>query len=638
MMLSSLRRTLILYAAVVSMLQVLEAQSQSFNITLAVDAREAPKGILHVAQTLPVQEGTLTLLYPQWIPGEHGPTGPVVDLVNLRIATAQQTLPWRRDAENMYAFHCTVPPGVSELQVTFDFLLPSTSEGFTSGASSTAQLLLLSWNQVVLYPQHRKPDDIAVTARLHIPEGWGLGTALEIASTASSEFTFKPVSLTMLVDSPVLTGKFFKRVDLGVEAGASHTIELAGDAEYAIQMPPHIVEGYRRLVREALALFGARHYHYYRFLYTLSDNTAHFGLEHHQSSDNRVAERTFFDSSLWLIHAGLLPHEFVHSWNGKYRRPAGLATGDFSTPMKGDMLWVYEGLTQYLGNVLTARSGLRTVEQFRDHLALRAAELDHRPGREWRPLQDVADAAQILYGARRDWASVRRGVDFYDEGTLIWLEADAIIRQQSKGKKSLDDFCKAFHGGENTGPMVKPYTFDELVSTLQSVVPYDWRGFLMERLNGTQARAPLGGIERSGWKIVYRDSMNSMMRALEERDKQVDLRFSLGTLLSEDGTVLDVVPNSAAWRAGVAPNMKLIAVNGRKFSKYVLREALRAGVTNPKPLDLLVQSVDYFMSIAVDYHGGERYPYLERDASRPDLLSAIIKPVVASASVKETRR
>lgn len=616
--------------------QFLHAQSNI--VTLNVDAREAHKGVLHVEEILRVQPGHLTLLYPQWIPGEHGPTGPVADLVNLKISAGEQSVPWRRDPKNMYAFHCNVPQGTNEIRLTFDFLLPSTSEGFTSGASSTAHLLLLSWNQVILYPQHLKPNDIMVTARLHVPEGWKLGTALEIASAASSEFTFKPVTLTMLVDSPVLTGKFFKQIDLGVEAGAPHTIELAGDAEYAIQMPDHLVLAYKRLVRETLALFGARHYNHYRFLYTVSDNTAHFGLEHHQSSDNRVAERVFVDANLGLLHAGLLPHEFVHSWNGKYRRPAGLATGDFSTPMNGEMLWVYEGLTQYLGNILTARSGLRTPEQFRDHLALRAAELDYRPGRQWRPLQDVADAAQILYGARRDWASLRRGVDFYDEGTLIWLEADVVIRQQTQGKKSLDDFCRLFHGGENSGPTVKPYTFDDLVAAMRAVAPYDWANFFSERLSSTRPRAPLGGIERAGWRLVYRDSMNSMMKALEDRDKQLDHRFSLGLLLSEDGEIVDVVPLSPADRAGLAPNMKVIAVNGRKFSKHVLQDAVRWARTNPAPLELLVQNVDYFTSYSVDYHEGERYPYLERDPSKTDLLSLIITPRTTTAQSKESRR
>lgn len=370
------------HAALVLVLasECLQAQDRELSMSLFVDATEAPRRILHAKQTIPVQAGSLTLMYPEWIPGEHGPTGPIVDLVGLVIMHRTERISWRRDPENMYALHCTVPQDVRELEVSFDFILPTSSEGFTSAASSTAQLLLLSWNQVVLYPKQVEPDEITITARLRLPEGWKFGTALDVQSVAGNDIAFKPVSLTMLVDSPVLAGRFFKQIDLGVEAGAHHTIELAGDAEEPIRMPEEIIHSYKRLVRETLGLFGARHYHHYRFLYVVSDNTAHFGLEHHQSSDNRVAERVFTKRELWLIHAGLLPHEFVHSWNGKYRRPAGLATGDFSTPMNDEMLWVYEGLTQYLGNILTARSGLRTAEEFRDQLAVGPLYLITDPG------------------------------------------------------------------------------------------------------------------------------------------------------------------------------------------------------------------------------------------------------------------
>jgi len=619
-------------------LEIVYAQPSPLEISLAVDASEARLRILHITQTIPVQPGEVTLLYPQWIPGEHGPTGPVVDVVNLAIRHDGKPISWRRDRANMYAFHCTVPTGARQITVLFDFVLPTASEGFTSGASSTAQLLLLSWNQVVLYPAGIKPDDIIVAARLRLPQAWKFGTALDVESESAGEVRFKPVSLTMLVDSPVLAGRFFQRVDLGTVAGAAHSIEIAGDADEPIRMPETIAQAYRRLVREALALFGARHYTHYRFLLTLSDNTAHFGLEHHQSSDNRVAERTFTNPDRWLIHAGLLPHEFVHSWNGKYRRPSGLATGDFSTPMNGEMLWVYEGLTQYLGNILTARAGLRTPEQYRDQLALRTAELDNRPGRMWRPLQDAADAAQILYGARQDWSSLRRGVDFYDEGNLMWLEADVIIRQQTKGKKSLDDFCRLFYGGENTGPLVKPYTFDELVEALDAVTPYDWKTFFADRLSSTHARAPMGGIERAGWKVVFRDSLNSMMKALEERDEVCDLRFSIGLLLKNHGEVIDVIPKSVAARAGIAPNMKLIAVNGRAFSKERIRDVLRSSADKSVRIELLVQNVDYFSTTVLEYQGGERYPFLERDGAKPDVLSSIIKPIAAQEGQAPSRR
>ena len=434
--------------------------AQTPAITLAVDATDAPGKILHAKESIATQPGLLTLFYPKWIPGEHGPTGPVVDLVGLKISAGGNSVSWRRDLEEMHALHCVVPAGVHRIDLTFDFVLPPDAEGFSSGASSSAQLLVLSWNQVVLYPEDQKPDNIIVVPSVKLPANWKFGTALEAdpsrQQSGEGENFFKPVSLAMLVDSPVLSSAHFRRIDISAGTGTPHFLDLASDGDAALEMSEDQIGAHRRLVIEANALFGAHHYNHYDFLYTLSDQVAHFGLEHHQSSDDRVAERTLIDDNFRKLASGLLPHEFVHSWNGKYRRPAGLATGDFSTPMKGELLWVYEGLTQYLGKILAARSALRTPDDYREDLALLAARLDHRPGREWRPLQDAADEAQILYGARGDWDSYRRHTDFYDESNLIWLEADVTIRQLTKGEKSLDDFCRKFHGGESAGPMVKP--------------------------------------------------------------------------------------------------------------------------------------------------------------------------------------
>ena len=604
------------------------AQPARPEMTLIVDAREAPRRLLHVRESFPVHEGPLTLYYPKWIPGEHAPTGPISDVVGVQITANAQAVSWRRDLDDMYALHCEVPPQTNMLDVTFDFILPAAAQGFSSGASSSAQLCIVSWNQVVLYPKSISSDILTVTPRLFLPEGWRYGTALETEGESGGEIRFMPVSLTNLIDSPVLAGRFFKRIDISAGTGTSHFLDMAAEGEAALQISDAQQEMFRRLVREANALFGARHYNHYNFLLTLSDNTAHFGLEHHQSSDNRVRERTLLNEDLFLTSAGLLPHEFVHSWNGKHRRPAGLATGDFSTPMHDDLLWVYEGLTQYLGNVLTGRSGLRSPELWREHLALSAAALDHRPGREWRPLQETADAAPILYGSRPDWDSYRRGVDFYDEGNLLWLEVDAIIRQESKGAKSLDDFCKLFHGGENSGPAVKPYTFDDVVATLGKVVRYDWGAHLTERLRALSPHAPLGGIERCGWKVVYRDTMSRMMKAYEEREKRIDMRFSLGITLDDEGKLVDVIPGMPAAKSGLAPGMRIVAVNGKRYSKECLRDAVRAAKSHTMPLELLAENAEYFATYKVDYHGGERYPFLERDASKPDLLSKIITPTV----------
>jgi len=603
------------------------AQSRPVTVTLAVDASDAPRRILHAHETVAVRPGPLTLLYPSWIPGEHGPTGPVVDVAGLAILAHGEPLAWRRDLTNMYALHCDVPAGVSALEVSFDFLLPPSAEGFSSGASATAQLLVLSWNQVVLYPSDVRPDELIVAPSLKLPRDWKYATALTTADRSDAGIRFEPVSLTTLVDSPVAAGAHLRRIDLTPEGGAPCFLNLVSDGEAALAISDEQVEAHRRLIVEALALFGAHHYAHYDFLLTLSDGVAHFGLEHFQSSDDRVAERAFLDEDLRRRHSGLLPHEMVHSWNGKYRRPAGLATGDFSTPMQGDMLWVYEGLTDYLGNVLTARSGLRTPEEYREDLALTTAMLDQLPGRTWRPLQDTCDEAQLLYGARDDWSALRRGVDFYEEGDLIWLEADVTIRELTHGQRSLDDFCKAFHGGSSGSVSVVPYTFDDLVSALQAVAPFDWETFFTTRLRSLEPHAPLGGIERSGWTLVYEDTPSSMQKAEDATRKTVDLRFSLGLMLGEDGTLQDVIPGLPADRAGLAPGMQLVAVNGRKFSPDVLHDALRLGKGSDAPLELLASNGEFYATHALDYHGGERYPHLRRDASKPDLLSVIISPV-----------
>jgi predicted metalloprotease with PDZ domain len=606
---------------------LVRAQGALPSISLAIDATEAPRRILHAQETIAIQPGAVTFLYPKWIPGEHGPTGPVVDVAGLKITAGNDALAWRRDLEDMYSIHCQVPAAVSSLNLTFDFILPPQAEGFSSGASSTAQLLILSWNQVVLYPDNPKPDDIIVTPTLTLPEGWKYVSALTTKEQTGSTITFAPVSLMTLVDSPVLSGAHLKRIDLTPAGGVPHFLDLLSDNDAALEISPDQVDAYKQLVMEANALFGTHHYDHYDFLYTLSDQVAHFGLEHHQCNDSRQPERALLDDDLRKVSAGLLPHEFVHSWNGKHRRPIGLATGDFSTPMKGDLLWVYEGLTQYLGKLLAARSGLRTQEEYREDLALLSAWLDNRPGRTWRPLQDVNDEAQLLYNARGDWDAWRRDVDFYNEGNLIWLEADVTIRQLTDGKKSLNDFCKTFHGGENSSPLLKPYTFDDVVATMNEIAPYDWKTFFTTRLQSLNAHAPLGGVEKSGWKLVYRDTPNGMQKSIEANNKTNDQRYSLGILLKEDGTMEDVIPGTPAAKAGLAPNMKLIAVNGRKYSKEIIRDALKIGKNSTAPLELLAANGEFYKTYPVDYHGGEQYPHLERDQLKPDLLSTIISPI-----------
>jgi predicted metalloprotease with PDZ domain len=593
------------------------------TVTIFVDASTAPRKIFHATLKIPASPGDLTLYYPKWIPGEHAPDGPVIDLAGLKFSAGGKPLKWRRDLLDGFTIHVEVPAGANEITAELDFLSPATFEGgFSAGSSATDKLAVISWNQVLLYPKGFKSDDINYTASLKLPEGWKFGTPLPISKQSGNEIHFTTVSLTTLVDSPVITGEFLKVVPLAQDPLTE--MDIAADSAAALDAPQEVWDHYKNLVEQANKLFGAHHYRDYHFLYSMSDHVAHFGLEHHESDDSRVDERGLVDETARKAEASLLPHEYVHSWNGKYRRPADLATPDYQQPMQDDLLWVYEGLTNYLGEVLTARSGLLTAPQLRDDLALTAAALDHTPGREWRNLQDTADAAPELYFAPRAWHSWRRGTDFYDEDTLNWLWVDVIIRQQSKGAKTLDDFCKLFHGAPSTGPMVKPYTFDDVVNTLNQVVPYDWRGFWTERLTNHGPGAPLGGIEGSGWKVVYDETPSEMERGAAGTFHFVDVAYSLGLDLNDEGAITDTIEGMVAAKAGIGPGMKLVAVNGRKFSTEVLHDALKAAKTSSEPLELLVENTDYYKIYKLDYHGGEKYPHLVRDESKPDLLTDIL--------------
>jgi predicted metalloprotease with PDZ domain len=597
-------------------------------VRLRVDATDVTRRVIHIQMTMPAKAGPMTLLYPEWIPGEHGPTGPISNLVGLKIQGGGRSIPWKRDDVNMYAFHIDVPAGVATLEVAFDFIPAPDAEGFSSGASTTSKLAVLNWNQMLLYPQGAEADTVQYQASLRVPNSWRYGTALPIQRESGDEIEFRPASLTTIIDSPISMGAHYRTIDLGVDAGIPHYLNIAADSDRALEVRPEVIDQYKNLVKEGGVLFGARHYRDYHFLFTLSDHIAHFGLEHHESSDDRYAERTLIDPEPLRAFAFLLPHEFVHSWNGKYRRPAGLMPngkdGGYEAPMKGELLWVYEGLTNYLGEILSGRSGLWTPEDYRDSLAGTAAEMDNTYGRTWRPLEDTAVGAQFLYGVGSDYENYRRSVDYYPEGSLIWLEIDVMLRQQSKGAKSLDDFCRAFHGGASGAPAIKPYTFEDVVAALNSVQPYDWAAHLRQRVRSTEARAPLGGIERSGWKLVYDGVRSEYWKSVEEDRKTMDLSYSIGLKVKEDGTILDVRYAGPAQKAGVAPSTKLIAVNSRQFTPVVLRDTVAKTATDPKPIELLVKSGEFYETYRIDYRGGEKYPHLIRGEGE-DLLSQIIK-------------
>lgn len=587
-------------------------------MTVAVDATDVARGILHSRMTIPVTAGPATLLYPKWIPGEHGPTGPLTNLVNVQISAGGQRVAWQRDPLEMYALHIEVPAGTTSLDVAADFLLP-TSGGFTAGRTATPALAVVSWNTALLFPKGRTADEIMVRPSLRIPSGWKFASSLGVERTSGDVIEFKPVSLTLLVDSPVQMGAHQKVISLREADGRPHQVVLAGDSMEALETPEEFETVANSLVKQGGILFGGRHYNSYKWLLTLSDGVAHFGLEHHESSDNRLRADSLSTPKGQRDIYGLLSHEYVHSWNGKYRRPAGLLSPDFSTPMQTELLWVYEGLTEYLGHVLTVRSGGATPEQFREAIAHGAANLESQAGRTWRPLIDTAVEAQVLFGAPSAWWSLRRGVDFYAESIFIWLEADAIIREESGGKRSLDDFLAKFYGGMS-GPAVKPYTFDELVTTINSVHPHDWRTFFNTRLQSVEPRAPLGGLARAGWRLEFNETPNTY-RADVEQTGTLNLRSNLGMLLGKDGSITDVAPSTPAARAGLAPGFTIIAVNGLKYSADVMRRALKA----KQPIEVIAQNGDYFAVHRIEYSGGLLHPHLVRDTTTPDLLSAIVK-------------
>jgi predicted metalloprotease with PDZ domain len=404
--------------------------------------------------------------------------------------------------------------------------------------------------------------------------------------------------------------------------------DLIADAESDLAMSPKDLAAYQKLVVEAGALFGARHYRGYHFLLTLSGEVGGHGLEHHESNDSVGGERMLLDPDWALLSGSLVPHEFAHSWNGKYRRPVGLATPNYQEPMIGDLLWVYEGLTEFLGPLLAERSGLWTDEQYRESLAETAAMLDHRTGRAWRPLEDTARSVQTLRMLLSpQWTNWRRSLDYYPEGELIWLEVDSIIRQKTHGQRSLTDFCRRFHGGESGAPKVVPYTFDDVVRGLNEVAPYDWASLLRERVGATSTHAPLGGIEGDGWKLVYNDKPNVFSHAAEKLFKFVDLSYSLGFRLGQDGKFSDVIVGSPAYQAGIGPGMKLLAVNGRKWTPNVLRAAVKGAEGSDQPIELLVENAQFYKTYSIVYHDGEKNPHLERVSSQTDLLGDMLKPL-----------
>jgi predicted metalloprotease with PDZ domain len=597
-------------------------------IKIHIDLTDAPRNIYHARLQIPAHAGEMALVFPKWIPGNHRPSGPIGALTGIRMQAAGQPVSWQRDPLDMYEFHVDVPAGVTTLEVSLDAITSQDSAG-ANGPAASSNLLDLNWNAVVLYPKGARSDDVTFAPSVMLPAGWKFGTALPVARSSGDEVEFAPVSLTTLVDSPLIAGLHYRRIELSKPGETPvHVMDLVADDEADLAMSPKDLASFQKLVAETGALFGARHYRQYHFLLTLSGQVGGHGLEHHESNDSVGSERMLLDPSAHLLDADLLPHEFSHSWNGKYRRPAGLATPNYQEPMVGDLLWVYEGLTDYLGNLLAERIGWTTEEQYREALAATAAGLDHRTGRQWRPLEDTGVSVQTLRMMGSQWESWRRGLDYYPEGDLIWLEVDAIIRQQTHGQRSLTDFCRSFHGGGESGsPKVVPYQFEDVASALNQVTPYDWAGLLRERVKMTSTHAPLGGIERGGWRLVYNDKPNQFLQAFEKFTRSADFAYSLGFNVGSDGRFGDVIVGSPAYQAGLGPGMKLIAVNGRKWTPSVLHAAVKAAQGNSQPIELLVESAQFYKTYSVDYHDGDKNPHLERVVDRPDYMGEMLRPL-----------
>jgi predicted metalloprotease with PDZ domain len=594
------------------------------TISLTVDATKTRQKLLRSHEVIPVKPGPFTVYYPKWIPGEHGPDGPISSVTGLKFEAGGKTIPWKRDLFDVFTFHLDIPAGVTQLNASFDFI---EAEGY----SATDKLTVLEWNEVVLYPAGILAQDLSYEAKLLLPEGWKFGTPLPIENQSGSQVSFKPISLDLLVDSPVIAGEFYRAIDITPPGEPiHHELDLVADSADALNLSPANQKQMTNLVAESGKLFGARHYRDYHFLLTLSDHVAHFGLEHHESNDSRLPERVLISPGAGMSLGGLLAHEFVHSWNGKFRRPADLAVAYYQAPMEDDLLWGYEGLTDYLGPMLAARSGLWTPEEYHEYLASIAASLGPgRPGRTWRPLLDTAAGLNTGGGpgggGGRGWFNWRRGGDYYDEGDLLWLEVATIIHRESHGQKSIDDFCQAFHGGANNGPEVKTYTFDQLVAALNAIAPFDWATFFNTRLDSTAPEAPTGGIENGGWKVTF-DGEPSKLTG--RRGTPSDI-YSIGLQLGADGSVGDSIVGSPAFEAGVSSGMKVIGVNGRVYTHELLEDAIKDAKDSSQTISLLVVNDDYINTSTVNYHGGARYPHLVRDDQKPDYLDDLIKAKAA---------
>ena len=587
-------------------------------IKLSVDASDNTRGIFRVTETIPISTpGPLTLLYPKWLPGEHSDNGPISRLAGLEVKTGGKTLPWRRDPVDVCAFHVDVPQAASQIEVTFQYLAPTDAN--QGRVETTPAMLNLEWNCVVLYPAGYFVRQINVDASVKLPPDWKFASALEVASQEGATVHFKPAALDILIDSPIFAGANRRVETLSPDV----RLNIFADEPEQLAATDEQIQLHRNLVTQAVKLFGAQHYNHYDFLLEISEREGGIGLEHHRSSENGVREGYFTKWDENVSARGLLPHEYTHSWNGKFRRPADLWTPDYRTPMQDSLLWVYEGQTQFWGIILAARSGLITKQQALDTLAALAARLDTMAGRKWRPLSDTTDDPIIAQRRPKGWTSWQRQEDYYNEGALIWLDADSLIRQLSGGARSMDDFARAFFGvhDRDWGEMI--YTFDDVVKTLNQVQPNDWAKFLHARLDNINEHAPLDGFTRGGYQLIYTNTPTETFKSAEKARKVTDLSYSVGFILDKDSTITEVGWDTPAFNAGLTVGTKLVALDGRSIETDRLKADIKA---KKSPLKLLVKTGDLYRTIELNYDGGLRYPTLEKTNSSPSSLDALLTP------------
>ncbi|MDY0978356.1 peptidase M61 [Massilia sp. CFBP9012] len=595
------------------------------TIALHVDASNLAQQIFSMRLSMPVQSGPMTLLYPQWAPGNHGPNIPLTQLAGLKFSAGGKPLEWTRDPVQVHAFHVTVPEGATELVAEYQFLSPlDTSQG---RITMTDDILGVQWQSVALYPAGYHARRITVQPTLTLPAGWQFASSLAVEARTGDEVRFKPHDLDTLVDSPLFAGRYFKRIDLAPGAKQPVLLNVVADNPESLEAKPEQIALHRAMVDQAIKLFGSRHYKQYDFLFAISDEFGGIGREHQQSSENGVRLGYFTDWGRNEAGRELLPHEFVHSWNGKFRRPAGQDVANFNTPLQNELLWVYEGQTQFWGKVLAARSGLVSQNHAREALAIDAARYDKTQGRDWRAVQDTVNDPIINGRKPIGWGNWQRSEDYYTEGMLIWLDVDTKIRELSGDKRSLEHFARAFFGIEDGSIDAVYYTFDDVVAALTKVQKFDWAPFLRARLDGHGPGAPLDGLARAGWKLVYGDTPSNAVRALEERSRSADFTYSLGFSVRSNGDVAGVVWDGLAFRAGLAANTTIVAVNNRAYKGDVLKEAVRANKDGKAPIALLVRKGNNLRTITLDYRDGLRYPKLERIPGTKDRLDALFKAV-----------